>query len=462
MAENEIGHALPNTSRVSRRVERTPELRWPHNQYVYEAMMRTNSKVSQVVTAITQPIERAQWSVAANGAPDEIVEHVAGDLRLPVHGKEDDPDRRYNGRVSWDEHLQKAIQSIFFGVQFFEQVYEVGDDGKEHLVKLAHRHNTTIKEIRVSRDGGLEGIVQKGDGTHDEVFIPVNRLVAYVFRPRDTSWTGESVLRPAYPHWQEVIKLESLNSEVLQRNGMGVPMHKQSLHTADDEREEAADQGLDMATSFAAGEAAGGTLKPGEDLELKGVSGSLVEILPSIDYHNQQIAVAVNATHLNLEGQGGSYALAETKTSEFFQQIQSIAEWIASTATQHVVEDLVRIAFPEYTGPVPQITMTSMTAKKELAPGDLAQLINAKLFTLEPNIEAWARQTYDIPAPRPLHEALEAKKSLQEAEQEIGVTLREEPVEEPARSEDEEEGERILARYIRSVTSTPDPEEGSQ
>lgn len=420
-ARPEIGYGGKTKVRYNRR--REPELSWPLNQYTFRDMKK-NAKVSQIVVAVTQPLERATWSIKANGAPDEITAHVAGDLRLPIHGEEDSEGGPIGRRVSWSEHLQKVMDAIFYGVAFFEQVYEVGDDGKEHLRKLAHRHNTTIKEIVVAADGGLEGIVQRGEGQNGEVFIPVDRLVAYVFRPQDSSWTGESILEAAHPHWVEVKKLEDLNSVVLQRNSLGVPIHKQSEFTADEEVDEAAEAGLDMATSFAAGAAAGGTLRPGEDLELKGVSGSLVDIIPSIEYHNRQIAVAVNATHLNLEGQGGSYALAETKTSEFVQQVQSIAEWISATATQHIVEDLVRIAYPDYDGPTPQITMTPVTAKKELSPGDLAQLVNAKLFTLEPNIEKWARQNFGIPAARSLYEALEDKKSLHEAEEQIGVSLK--------------------------------------
>lgn len=448
MSEKELGTNRPRT-RTALRTERLPELRWPYNQYIYQEMMK-NAKVAQVARAVSQPLARADWSVKANGAPTEIVEHVAGDLRLPIHGQEEHSAGRLNGRVSWSDHLRSATDAIFYGVAFFEQVYDVGPDGREHLVKLAPRPNTSIKRIVVADDGGLEGIVQ------DEVFIPVDRLVAYVYQPRDASWTGESLLRPAYAHWKEVTKLEALNSLVLQRNGLGVPMHKQSINTPDDEIDDAAEQGLEMATSFAAGEAAGGTLRPGEDLELKGISGSLVDIKPSIEYHNAMIAVAANATHLNLEGQGGSYALAETKTSEFFQQIQTIAEWLADTATQHIVEDLVRIAYPKYEGPTPQIVMTPVTAKKDLAPGDLAQLINAKLFTLEPNIEKWARQNYGIPEARPLVEALEAKKNLQEAEREAGVTLK----------DDAEEADKILSRYVTSIIDEDsakarmNPEEG--
>lgn len=427
MAE-EIGYAN-NTRHMKFKREKVAALRWPQNQLTFEEMLRTSPKVAQVASAMTQPIERATWRVSPNGAPDEIVQHVADDLRLPIHGKDSGTlKRRPAGRVSWQEHLQRVVQAMFYGVAFFEQVYEVGSDGREHLVKLAHRHNTTISKIDVADDGGLVSITQHPQRGGDKIVIPVERLVAYVYHPRDTSWTGESVLRPVHKHWRAIADLETLEFQIIYRNGMGLPTYKQSQLTAPEDREAERESSLELVTSVQAGEAAGVTLVPGADFELKGVTGTLVPTGPSIKYHNSKIAEAVGADFLNLDGGGGSYALAGTQADFFFQNRQTDAEWIASTANQHVVQDLVRIAFPEYDGPIPQITFTPITAKKDLAPGDLAQLINAGALIKEPNLESWLRQNFEIPEARTLYEALEAKKQLQEAEAETGVTLSDEPV----------------------------------
>lgn len=424
MAEGEKGYA--NSTRFVRRTsERVADLRWPRNQETYAQMLRTSPKVAQVAMAITQPIERATWRVSANGAPDEIVQHVADDLRLPVHGREEGVSkRRHDGRVNWQEHLQRVLQTPFYGVSFFEQVYEVGADGREHLVKLAPRPNLTISKINIAGDGGLISIEQKPLAGKSQVVIPVDHLVAYVYRPMDTSWTGESLLRPVHKHWQAIADLEVLEFQIIHRNGMGIPKHKQSLNTAPEERAEERDSGLKMAQALQAGEAAGLTLNPGADMELMGVTGHLASTEKPIAYHNNKIAEAMLANFLNLDGGGGSYALAGTQADFFFQALQTIADWIASTANQHIVEDLVRIAFPEYDGPAPMITFTPIAAKKDLAPGDLAQLVNAGALIKEPNLEGWLRQNYDIPEARSLYDALQAQKKLQEAEEDIGVTLR--------------------------------------
>lgn len=425
--------------------ERNPELVFPRNQFTYEEMVRTSAKVAQITAAVTQLILRATWRVSPNGATDEIVQHVADDLRLPVHGKDDGvSQRRTAGRVSWQEHLQKAVMAPFYGCAYFEQVYKVGDDGREHLWKLAHRHNTTIQKVAVAKDGGLEGIRQHPINGH-EVFIPTEHLVAYVYNPRDTAWTGESLLRPAHKHWLAIADLEELEFQILHRNGMGFPAHEQSESTPDEERKQAADDGLEIAQGVYAGDIAGATLRPGEKLSLIGVTGQTPSPRDAIDYHNDKIAESVLANTLNLN-EGGSYAMAGTLADFFFNLVQSIAEWIASTANQHIIQDLVSVAFPDYDGPAPLLTFTPIAAKKQLPGGELAQLVAQGALLREPNLEQWIRQNYDIPAPRSLYEAIEDKKKRVEAEQAAGVTLSDEPIEDTA-IDDVERTVETNARY---------------
>ena len=181
----ELGHA--GVPRWSPRVGKPHGLSWGQQQREF-VEMRNTAKVAQVENAIRKPIEQAAWSVDPNGAAQKVVELVSGDLRLPVKG-EDGQTPRATGRVSFDEHLKVALESVFTGVAFFEQVYEIDDDGV-HLRKLAHRPNLSIRKIHVAADGGLLGITQRGIGDGGEVFIPVEHLVVYRYGRRDETWQG--------------------------------------------------------------------------------------------------------------------------------------------------------------------------------------------------------------------------------------------------------------------------------
>lgn len=397
-------------------------LRFPRSARVFGKMGREDAQVYSVLQAIMLPIIRASWWIDPNGADEEVVGLVAGDLRLQVLG--DDPKKpvaRRAGRVSWDQHLRQALRSLQFGHMFFEQVYDVGADGRNHLRKLAPRWPGSISKITVADDGGLESITQSGSGVDGERVIPVNRLVAYAHDDIGSSWVGQSVLRPAYKHWKLRDDLLRLELDVLDRNGMGVPVYEGTELTNDPDKD--LEYGESVATAMRSGSTAGAAIPAKAKLSLLGVSGQLVSPREAIVHHESMIAKAVLAHFMNLEGQGGSYALADVQSSFFVQSLQTRAEWIADVATQHIVEDLVRVAFPDYDGLCPRIVCDPIASKKELSAQDLATLKNAGVIFGDADLEEHARRVYSLPAKQKVADALLAKKARLDLEEELGVSL---------------------------------------
>ena len=397
----EIGHArAANTGPL---LDDNWDLRWPRSAWAFAKMGREDAQVASVLKALMLPIRRATWRIDPNGADVDVVARVSEDLRLPILG--DDvarPFARRAGRVSWNEHVQKALLALQFGCMFFEQVYAVGDDGEEHLVKLAPRLPGSISKINVARDGGLESIEQFADSKDRKAkspVIPVSRLVAYVHEPVDASWTGTSVLRPAYKHWVLRDRLLRLEYNTLDRNGMGVPVYTGSVDAVN--KNEDLKNGADIAMSLRSGESSGAAIPAGAKLEIKGTSGQLVSPRAAIEYHDSMMAKAVLAHFLNLSDGGGSYALAETQADLFIQALQTIAEWVADTATQHIVEDLVDVAFPEYGGTCPRVMCDPIASKKELTAEALSLLINAGLIIPDRDLEEDSRRRYTLPPKRP-------------------------------------------------------------
>lgn len=403
----EIGHAL--TVSVGGTSEDNWELRFPQSAKIFAKMGREDSQVTSVLNAVSLPIKRASWRLDPNGSDPEVVRHVSEDLRLPVLGEDHrKPAARRRGRVAWHEHLHSALLALQFGHMFFEQVYAPGTDGREHLVKLAPRRPGSLKRINVAADGGLESIEQSAVTTPGGVSapasrIPVSRLVAYVHDPKDASWTGSSVLRPAYKHWRLRDRFLMLEADVLDRNGMGVPVYEGSELAQDPQKDLA--YGQELAQKVRAGAAAGAAVPAKAKLTLVGVSGQLVSPREAIAYHDSMMARAVLAHFLNLEGKGGSYALAETQSDLFIQSLQTIAEWIADTATQHIVEDLVDVAFPDYDGLCPRIVFDPIASKKELAAEALATLVRDKVIQPDRDLEEEIRRRYSLPGKRPRQEA---------------------------------------------------------
>lgn len=385
----------------------TPELRWPHSIEVYDRMRKQDAQVRSVLRAVTLPVQQARWRLHPGDAPDDVVQFVATNLGLPVVGQSDAPPPvpRERDRFSWNQHVQWALLSTAYGHMFFEQVYRL-DGGRAYLRKLAPRWPQTIQEIKTADDGGLNAIVQRplikpGRVNVDPIEIGVERLVAYVYEREGGRWTGSSLLRPAYKHW--LLKDNGLRTwaQTVERNGMGVPHYT----AAEDETSLAA--GTTLARSYRAGAAAGGAGPNGSRMELLGVQGQLPNIGDFVRYQDTMIAASVLAQFMNLgQAQGtGSYALGASFIDFFIMSLQSLAQMIADTATQHVVEDLVDTNFGEAV-PAPHVTFDPIGQNPAAVVGALQQLIAAGAIFPDPALDAFVRTLVGLPPKAPLPNAV--------------------------------------------------------
>ncbi|MFW8622511.1 phage portal protein family protein [Corynebacterium glutamicum] len=418
----EVGYARAVRNRALEDDNRA--LVFPRSAQTFAKMLREDAQVTAIFRAVSLPIRRANWQLDPNGAPADVVAHVAEDLRLRVRG--DDPHKPLApraGRVSWEKHLEQALYSLIFGHMFFEQVYEVGVDGREHLRKLAPRWPGTLTKINVADDGGLESIEQQASGGKKtrSPKIPVSRLVAYCFDDLGGQWVGRSILRPAYKNWKIKDELLRLELNTLDRNGMGVPVYTGSEFANDPDGD--LERGQEIVEGFRSGDHAGASIPAGAKLDVKGTSGQLISPREAIAYHDNMMARSVMAHVLNLDGKGGAYALASTQNDLLVQSLQTMAEWVQDVATQHVVEDLVRVAFPEHDGLMPQLVFDPIASKKEITPGDLAGLLNSKAIFADKDLEEDLRRRYTLPPKQKLSDALKSKQARQELEEQMGVTL---------------------------------------
>lgn len=390
---NEIGYATEARSWWNYdETETTPELQWPLSVAVYDAMRKQDAQVASVLRAVTLPVRRTPWRVDPAGAKSRVTQFVAENLGLPVVGKEPKAALRTRDRFSWQEHLKDALLMLPFGHMYFEQVYRVDDGGdRARLRKLAPRMPRTIEEIKVADDGGLVSITQYSSKVgQPQRPIPVDRLVAYIHDKEGGNWLGFSLLRPAYKHWLIKDRLLRVDAQTIERNGMGVPLYK----AADGEEDLSA--GLAMAKAWRAGETAGSAVQNTADMVLRGVEGTLPQALPSIRYHDEQIGRAVLAHFLNLGTQTGSWALGTTFADFFVLSLQTLAQQIADTATQHIVEDLVDINFGP-TEPAPRVVFDEIGSRQAATAQALKALVDAGLITADDVLKETVRQQYGLP-----------------------------------------------------------------
>lgn len=399
----EIGHALNNSSLLIG--EDNWDLKWPNSVRQFSKMLREDAQVRSVHKAVTLPILRTTWRVDPSGADDEVTRLVAEDLRLPVLGDDGSaPLAVTGGHFSFQDHLYWALQSLTYGVMFFEKVYRVVD-GRDRLWKLAPRMPDTISKINISDDGGLESIEQVGVTRQGRplkpVKIPVERLLVYVHDPVMMDWQGTSLFRPAYKHWVLKDQLLRLEAQVLERNGMGVPVYTASDPAFGDTDGEV-EQGTALAQGLRAGSMAGAGIPHSAKLTIEGVSGQLVSPREAINYHDSQIGRSALAHFLNLEGKGGSYSLAEVQANIFIQSLQTVAENISDTVNRYLIEPLVDQAFDTVGGPYPRLVCDPIGTKTDLTAEALAVLVNAGIILPDKDLEEEMRRRSSLPPKRPL------------------------------------------------------------
>jgi hypothetical protein len=394
-----IGYTqAPTYSQLQYEDEPTPELQWPQSIQVYDQMRKTDSQCASVLRAVTLPVRRTPWRIDPNGARDEVVEFVADDLGLPIVGKAPKAPPRTKGRLSFSEHLRMALLMLPLGHSYFEQVYRVdGDGNRAHLSKLEWRPSKTIEHIDVAPDGGLISIKQYWTATNTAPKpIPVSRLVAYVNDREGGNWLGQSLLRSCYKNFLLKERLLRVQAQTIERNGMGVPRYTD----AENGTEATMAAGKAMATAWRSGAAAGSAIPFGASLDLVGVTGTLPDADPVIRYHDDAIARAVLAHFLNLGTQTGSWALGTTFADFFTLSLQTLAQQIADTATQHIIEDLVDINFGEQE-PAPRLVFDEIGSRQAATAQAMKLLVDAGLIKPDQVLDETLRQQYGLPPADP-------------------------------------------------------------
>lgn len=373
--------------------EYSPDLMYPRSLKVYTKMPR-DGQVKGLFRGTTLPIRRFRWMIDPNGAADEVVDHIAQDLGLPVRGQEPGSVGRRKKRFVHDKHLETALRGLQFGHYYFEQVGEIVDN-KWRLKKLAARPPRIIQQINTEPDGGLRSIEVPAASKQRRgmtVELPVSRLVAYVWDAEPGDWVGESMLRAIYRNWLLKDRLMRVDVMKHERTGMGQPVIEAPPGASAKQIAELAA----MAQKMKVSEQGGGAIPSGAKLNIQGTQGTIPDTWTSIRGHNEEMAQSwmMMLTQLGATATG-SRALGDSFADVLVTVQEAIADWYRDITNEFVIEDIVDWTYGE-AEPAPRLVYERDDPEK-LAIADFVKLLDSGAIQMSPEDESALRERYGLP-----------------------------------------------------------------
>jgi hypothetical protein len=377
--------------------ETTSDLIWPQSVITY-GRMRHDPQIRAVLQGYTLPIMRATWAIDPTGCRDEVAQHCADDLGLPIVGIDPTAGPARRRGVQWYRHLKQSLFQLVYGHMPFEFRYRIESSkpGGCHLDNLGARMPWTLAQIRLNQDSTIEEVVQ----TTQFEPLPANRLLWYVQNQEGSNWAGISMLRAAFGAWLLKHETWRVHATSIRRFGMGVPQVTAPQGATAGQ----VSQAQALASAMRVGDQTGVGLPQGFNFNLAGLTGSVPDALQFIEYLDTCIARMAMSTWMQLgQTQTGSRALGETFLDMFLLSLQGVADEIALTATSGqmgmpgIITDLVDNNWGK-DEPAPRIVCTDVGENYEVTAESLEFLTRYGALSPDPGLDDWIRKTWRLPA----------------------------------------------------------------
>jgi len=310
------------------------KLTFPNAVDTYDKMRRTDAQIQALLYAVTMPILSADWTI--EGGDEEQREFIR------VNTFE---------RINWPSFLKHITSAFWAGFSWAEKVYEpVQYNGQTKLMikKIAPRLATTVWRWNTDDNENLYEIVQQIDNgrTPREIKIPFpSKAVLFTYQQEGNNYEGQSLLRSAYKHWFIKDQIYHIDAIRIERFALGIP-HIKLPEDFDNEGLKAL---IEMGKNWKAGSQSYVITPNGVEIDIKTVAqGSVLDVLPTINHHNEEIGKSGLAQFINF-GNGGNRALGETSQEFFYDSLKNVAKWISDTYTEQVIKPLLELNYREPT-----------------------------------------------------------------------------------------------------------------
>lgn len=361
----------------------------------YDIMRRSDSTVRAILQLCKLPIIGATWTVEP--ASDEQSDKDLADM-INVQLKENN--------INFTDFLRQALTMLDFGFSVHEKTfYLTQHNGKDiiGLKSLGFRKQMSVeywetKEKQPGIQQRLMGDVRPEEGNLDNlVSIPQEKLVVFSNDREGDNYEGISLLRSAFKDWDMKDKLTIVNAIALERLGTGTPLLNIPTN-ADSGDKELARQAV---RQMRANEESYIEVPEGYTVEMLDMKGNTTrDIIPTIQYHDRQIALSVLGQMLMLGASdaSGSRAVSTDQSQLFMLSEQALADNVRATIQNQIIKPLVDMNVSGLKNGYPQLKVSKIEQTDVLSLADALQKLSSASL-IKPNVatEQYLRNTMHLP-----------------------------------------------------------------
>lgn len=314
----------------------------------------------------------------------------------------------FHASAPWLTNLAQILKMFRAGAQVFEPCWGLREWAPSKVIKGANRKNYTILEKMAVRpigtlsnpqysdNGDLLSIDQNAtgsDGKARTVELDSQKLLVFTFDKDGGNIFGESILRPAYPHWYYKGKLYAIDAIQKERHGMGIPDVELQLGFSPDDKRAANIMAKNLRTNEYAYIVRNQMLKVGF-AELKGMP---VNPLESAIHHDNMIMKNILVQFLQIDGVAGGRASSATSMDMMMKSMRYIANFICDQYNYYIIPALVGYNFN--TDQCPKMVVRNVGEAKDLQmwASAISNLVNSEAIEVDDDTEDFLRKVVDIP-----------------------------------------------------------------
>ena len=399
MPDNEVLTQPMNLPSAIRRIGRTGlksymgiihEQELPQLQNVLVRMrifreMRLDPTIGILEQAITRVLLAADFSTTPAGNTPE--DKYAAELLWDIMNNMD---------TEWYEHVEDALEHLWFGFAITQMVMKFRKDGNIGLADLMPMaQEMTFRWGRQDGSGKVSGIEMLDPVTGTIYRVPSEKFLHFTDRGRKRNPEGEGMCLHVWRSWRYKTNLQEIEAIGIERDMGGMPVFKIPDKPSEQEKQDI----MEQARAMRADENAGLIVYGDQEVHPYETEGKMYDVRKVIEDYAWDILAYSGAQWLKLGQDNGTQALVQGTTDMFGLYLRAIQERMLSVWHKQMIPTLAMFN-PKLTTPngTPKITWADPGVPDVKAILEaFASGVNSGVITPTRSDEVHIRSILDLP-----------------------------------------------------------------